>query len=153
MAKVNHKHKEKKGSQKTNFEEVLKGVGLKATPHRVLVLDFLNKEKKPFSAGDIFEKLKKEKMDKVTVYRTLEILEKNGLVKRVVAGEREARYELVDFEHDHHHIICIKCNKIEGFVGCEADDLVAKIVKKNKNFKTISHHTFDIYGVCKGCGK
>lgn len=151
MAKVSDKHKNK--VKKTDFEELLKKAGLKATAHRVLLLEFLDKNKKPFSAGDIFEKLEKDKLDKVTVYRTLETLERNGLVKRVVTGEREAKYELVDFDHDHHHIICIKCRKIEGFVGCEADELVAKIVKKNKNFKTISHHTFDIFGVCKECGE
>lgn len=137
--------------KKNDFEEILNKAGLKKTEVRLLLLDFLSKTKAPLSANTIFEKLKKNKLDQVTIYRTLDSFLEKGLIKKVETGKREAEYELIDEHDDHHHMICVKCNKIEDFVGCDSEKLVINALKKSKNFKKITHHSFDLFGLCETC--
>ncbi|MEK7588944.1 MAG: Fur family transcriptional regulator [Patescibacteria group bacterium] len=134
-------------------EGILNKAGLKKTEARLHIVQFLLKSKKPNSPQIIFEKLQKEGIDKVTVYRTLESLEKKGLVKRVNTGEREAQYELTDTHEDHHHIICLNCKKVSDFTGCDAEHLIQKAMKQVKDFSSVSHHSFDIFGICNSCAK
>jgi len=134
-------------------EEVLEKSGLKKTEPRLKLLNFAQKNKKIFSALDAFQALEKEGIDKVTIYRTLESFLKKGIIKRVDTGKREAEYELIDEEHDHHHIICITCKKIEDFTGCDSEIFVKNALKSSKSFKNITHHSFDLFGVCNSCSK
>jgi Fe2+ or Zn2+ uptake regulation protein len=134
-------------------EAILNKAGLKKTLPRVALLELLLTSKKPISANILFEKLKKDKADKVTVYRTLDVLEKKGLIKRVNTGEREAQYEIADHIEDHHHVICLSCKKISDFTGCDADILITKALKQVKDFKLIKHHSFDLFGICNACSK
>lgn len=134
-----------------NNEEILDNAGLKKTDIRLLLVNFFSKNKKPQSASLIFEKLKKNKLDQVTIYRTLDTFLKKGIIKKVDTHKREAEYELLDQKNDHHHIICIKCNTVEDFTGCESEKLIKNALKKSKKFKKISHHSFDLFGICKSC--
>jgi len=134
-------------------ETILEKSGLKKTGPRLSFIEFFQKNKKPSSALYIFQTLEKEGIDKVTIYRTLESFLKKGIIKRVDTGKREAEYEFIDEEHDHHHIICIKCNKIEDFTGCESDKFIKNALKKSKSFEKITHHSFDLFGICNSCNK
>lgn len=145
--------KDKLKDRANESEVVLNKAGLKKTLPRVALLDLFFKIKKPISASILFEKLKQEKVDKVTVYRTLEILEKKALIKRVNTGEREAQYELQDHTDDHHHIICLECKKVSDFTGCDSEGLINKALKQVKDFKSITHHSFDLFGICNACSK
>lgn len=133
------------------YEEILAKKGLKKTEVRILLLNFLSKNKKPISATQILIELKKNKLDQVTIYRTLDAFLEKGIVKKVETGKREAEYEIIDEKNDHHHMICIKCNQIEDFTGCDSEKLVLNALKKSKNFKKISHHSFDLFGLCNNC--
>ncbi|MBP9802767.1 MAG: transcriptional repressor [Candidatus Pacebacteria bacterium] len=134
-----------------NFEQILNKAQLKKTEVRLLLLDFLSKTKTPLSANTIFEKLKKNKLDQVTIYRTLDSFLEKGLIKKVDTGKREAEYELIDEHDDHHHMICIKCNTVEDFTGCDSEKLVLNALKKSKKFQKITHHSFDLFGICESC--
>lgn len=138
---------------KNSKETILEKSSLKRTIPRLRFIEFFQKNKKPSSALDIFNTLSKEGIDKVTVYRTLESFLKKGIIKRVDTGKREAEYELIDEEHDHHHIICIKCKKIEDFTGCDSENFVKNALKSSKSFKNITHHSFDLFGICNACSK
>lgn len=127
--------------------------GIKSTDARHAVLDVVNSAQKPLSAKDIFKKVEKKKIDRVTVYRVLEFFEKKGLIRRVDTMEREIKYETSDTKSDHHHVICTNCKKVADFTGCDADKLITKALKQVKNFKNVSHHTFDIFGLCNSCAK
>ncbi|MFM7088201.1 MAG: Fur family transcriptional regulator [Candidatus Paceibacterota bacterium] len=133
--------------------EFLSFFGLKKTEARMAVLSVLLSTKKPLSAGMLFESLKKHGIDKVTVYRTLDTLEEKGAIKKVATGEREMKYELVHGGDDHHHVICLKCKKMADFTGCNADALIKKALAQVEGFHSVSHHTFDIFGLCTKCSK
>ncbi len=137
----------------TQSQILLDSVKLKKTDARLALLDFLAQNKKPLSVNAISEKLSKKGVDKVTVYRMLEAMAKKGLIRRVDTGEREAQYEIIDASKDHHHIICLECKKVSDFTGCDSEILIAKALKQVKDFKSISHHSFDLFGICNECAK
>lgn len=122
-------------------EDLLKQVGLSKTQARELILDFLQKHKTLFSAGDIFQALSGS-LDRVTVYRNLETLEKAGLVFKEFS-EKEALYYLADKQH--HHITCQKC----GYQQCLPCN---HIFQKIKNFSQIKHQLV-LTGLCNKCNK
>ncbi len=88
--------------------------GLKKTEPRLLLVDLILDAKKPLSASEIFAIFKIKKIDKVTVYRTLETLEEKGFIK---------------------------------------NSLIKKALAQTKEFKNITHHSFDLFGVCIKCAK
>ncbi|MCX6753486.1 MAG: hypothetical protein NTV03_00275 [Candidatus Nomurabacteria bacterium] len=47
------------------------------------------------------------------------------------------------------------CKKVSNFDGCKtaSDSLISKALKQNKDFNSISHHSFDLFGVCNKCSK
>jgi Fur family peroxide stress response transcriptional regulator len=79
-----------------------------------------------------------------TVYRTLETLEKIGLVKRVCFWGNSARYDANTSEH--HHLICEKCGRIEDI---DFDQRLA-IPENLQGFKTDTY-SVNIYGLCPEC--
>lgn len=133
--------------------EILNLSGLKKTEQRLFVIEELLKSKHPISVGDLLLVLKKNGIDKTTIYRTLEFLEKKGLVKSVHTGTREMKYEISDHTNDHHHVICLTCNKVSDFTGCGADSLIENALRQVKDFKSIAYHSFDLFGVCNSCVK
>jgi Fe2+ or Zn2+ uptake regulation protein len=137
-------------SKETQSASLLGKAGLKKTDARLLLLDVLSKNKKPLSVKEI---VSKTQGDKVTIYRMLEAMTKKGLVRIVGTGEREAQYEIIDHHDDHHHIICLDCKKVSDFTGCDADILINKALKQVKDFRQITHHSFDLFGICNSCSK
>jgi Fe2+ or Zn2+ uptake regulation protein len=129
---------------------LLDKAGLKKTDSRTALLGFLSKNKKPLSVKDIISKLPG---DKVTMYRMLEAMSKRGIVRRVDTGEREAQYEIIDLQDDHHHVICLDCKKVSDFTGCDADSVITRALKQVKDFQRITYHSFDLFGICNTCAK
>lgn len=133
-------------------QKAIKNAKLKLTPTRILVLELLHKNHKPLSVKDIYQKLEKEKLDQVTIYRVLNSFAKAGLVRTVEFGDGQSRYEMKD-EHDHHHIVCEKCYKVSDFTGCIAPEITKKALVQAKDFASITRHSFELFGVCKSCVK
>ena len=96
-------------------------------------------------------KLAKEQGLKVslsTVYRTLNTLSAQGQVQ-ALAGEHGRRYEASDGDHDHDHLICVKCGLTIEF----EDELIrgfGKTVADRKGYE-YKHSRFDILGLCQPC--
>ncbi len=121
------------------YKERLKRAGYKLTKPREILLDYLSKNDHPKSAGDIYKGIKK-KLDKVTVYRILEVFEDVGVVFKE-HNDTESLYYLA--EEQHHHIICRKCGRSEC-VPCQ------HMFNSIKNFKNIKHQ-LTLTGLCNKC--
>jgi len=134
-----------------NLEEILKQHNCKVTRARILILQSFSNGCHPLNAEEIYKSIKKTNTDKVTVYRTLALFDKNNIIKKVNVLEDSVYYELNS--DDHHHIICSKCHKTSSFTGCHVDNLINSALKQNKNFKTISSHSIDLFGICTNCSK
>ena len=134
----------------TNFKKE----GLKKTLARTAIIDILIKIKKPIDVSEIIEKLNKMKInvDRVTVFRNINLLVKKGLIDKVEFNEGKYRYEIASLPH-HHHLVCTKCGNVGDI---ESDSLhseidkISKIVKKTYNFR-IEEHKVEFFGKCKTC--
>ncbi len=126
----------------------LKQTGFKITAPRKEILNILSTQ--PLGAQEVFEVLKQKGFnpDLVTVYRTLELFTKLGLVRKTQFEDKTARFELISGQKHHHHLVCIKCGSIEDAVINE--DLFIKQIKKQSNFK-VERHALEFFGFCKNC--
>ncbi len=128
------------------FVKKCKELGLKITPQRLAVYEVLLKSRNHPTVDEIYEEVKKmyPYVSLATVYRTLETLERIGLVKRVCFWENSARYDANTMEH--HHLICESCGKIEDIeVGGEI-----QIPEELKGFKVFGY-SINVYGLCPEC--
>lgn len=106
-----------------------------------------------FTADDLFIQLNKKGKDisRATVYRTLELLERSGLVSKIQMQSGKRLYEHI-FGHPHHdHLICQKCGKMVEFHSTGIEELQKRVALEN-NFK-MTGHCLKIYGICSDCQK
>ena len=129
----------------------------KMTPQRRIVLQiFLDRPGEHLSAEDVHGILRSNRLEigLATVYRSLELLNKLGLLQKMEFGEKRARYELKKFDengHQHHHLICKKYDKVIEFSEDMLEGLEQKIAE-TCNFNIIDHQVL-FYGYCQECAK
>lgn len=82
-----------------------------------------------------------------TVYRTLDALEKLGVVDHVHLGHGKAVYHLTDDSHQ--HIVCEKCSSVEE-VPYELFTELDKQLTRRYHFKMRMNH-FAVIGICRNC--
>lgn len=129
------------------------------TVPREAILDLLSRTSKHLSAKEIYSSLYKShpEIGMTTVYRTLDLLARMGLVTKLVLGDGQSRYEFKsgDREKHHHHLVCTKCGKIIDYSEFLDEELefVRKTEKKLEtkyDFK-IQDHNIEFLGLCKKC--
>ena len=132
----------------------LKKKGYRFSAVRNCIINEFDKNKAPLSAPDLHAMLKKNKLsvNKTTVYRELDALEREGIILKMQLKDNKKWYELTSREH-HHHIICTNCNKVEDFDGCDSNKIINKALKQAPSFAEITSHNFDFFGLCKSCAK
>ncbi len=134
---------------------VLKEKGYKLTRQRKAVIKaIVSGEKEHLSVEEIHKIAKKlePRIGFATVYRTVTLLQDLNVLQRVDWDSERSRYELVsDQAHYHHHLICVKCGKVEEVNEDLLDELESKIESRNK-FKVINH-VLIFYGLCEECRK
>ncbi len=136
------------------LREKLKEKGYKLTPQRRSILDIiLETEGKHLSAEEIYDLVKDRCPDigLATVYRTMQMFDEVGLVYKHNFDDGRSRYELnhQNEDHQHHHLICIGCNKVIEVEEDLLEQLEAGIEKKY-NFR-INNHNVKFFGYCENC--
>ena len=90
-----------------------------------------------------------------SVYRNLAVLERAGVVHRVVGTDEFARYELAeDLTRHHHHVICAACGAVEDFtLASRVERTIADAAGTAATGAgyTAAHHRFDVIGLCAQC--
>ena len=108
--------------------------GLKITPQRVMILEAIYKLSNHPTADNIIEYIKESYPNVATgtVYKVLDTLVENGLIKKVTTDENVMRYDgLVE---NHHHLYCSEYDLIEDYHDEELDKLLRDHFK-NKHIK------------------
>ena len=77
-------------------------------------------------------------VSRATVYRTIDVLVKNNLVRKMELGDGRALYEHKADDEHHDHIICLETGKIIEFYNEELEKLQDEIVKKH-GYKLVRH--------------
>ena len=121
------------------------------TPAREAIIDFFSISKSPADAADILKFLRSKNLNtnKVTVYRNLENLYKNGTLERLEFGEGKFRYEII--KNHHHHLICQNCGRVEDVEGEFVKDMETQI--QDKSGFLVKSHSLEFFGLCKDCQK
>jgi Fe2+ or Zn2+ uptake regulation protein len=90
-----------------------------------------------------------------SAYRNLAVLERSGVVHRIVTADEHARFELAeDLAGHHHHLVCGSCGRVEDFTVSAAlerslEAALAKVAD-GSGFQ-VDHHRLDLVGRCTEC--
>jgi len=132
------------------FRSYLKSKGLKFTPQRSFILKEAFFFQGHFNVDQLYEKLRK-RISRATIYRTLSLLVKGGLIEETFRCQDKGSYEYI-FERKHHdHLLCIKCGKIIEFREDKIEKLQEEVCKRY-GFTPIEHR-LGIKGYCEECSK
>lgn len=131
--------------------DILKQEGIRITPQRHAVLEYLLDSKAHPTADDIYKALENKfpNMSVATVYNNLRVLRKVGLVRELTYGDDSSRFDCNMTEH--YHIMCEDCGKIVDFHYPPLDE-VESLAEKVTGFE-VSHHRMELYGKCDECKK
>ncbi len=132
---------------KNGFIEQLKQRGYKLTKQRQAILDVLMDLERPLAtAQHIFEKVVEINpgINYSTVYRNLDVLVQEGILRKIAFDQGAAYYELMDGKH-HHHLICKGCGKVQCVEYCPLRDM-----PMNAGFVP-TDHSFEVFGFCQEC--
>ena len=129
--------------------------GYRITAPRRAVLDALATTQEPRTVAQLHRALGGERVNLVSVYRTVKLLCDVGLVRATDAVQGQRRYELAEpFTAHHHHLICRQCAQIEDLDGCLLDvDVLARLgrrVRQSHRFR-VTDHELRFFGVCRRC--
>ncbi len=104
------------------------------------------------SAEDLYERLKAEgsRISLSTIYRTLKLMARMGILRELELAEGHKHYELNQpYPYHHHHLVCVKCNRTIEFKS----DSVLKI-----GSKTAQHEGYrlldcqlTVHAICPEC--
>ena len=120
--------------------EALKKEGLRFTEQRKSIWDEITSSDDHREAEDIFLALRKKNVNvsRATVYRTIDVLVKNNLVRKLDIGDAPSKYENKIDSHHHDHMICLETGDIIEFYNEELENLQHEIAKKY-GYKVIRH--------------
>lgn len=135
----------------TRFQELLQQQGLKLTSERTALVREIFAIHYHFEADELLFKMKEKnvKISRATVYRTLELLVKFNMVRRVHLGEDHYHYEHVSGNSHHDHLICTACGGVIEFHDEILESRQLEICEKKKFTPTF--HNLQILGVCDPC--
>ncbi|HWS72173.1 MAG TPA: transcriptional repressor [Thermoanaerobaculia bacterium] len=133
------------------FQHFLVREGLKLTNERAALVREIFAIHYHFEADELLFKMKEKsvKISRATIYRTLELLVKSGMVRRVHLGEDHYHYEHVTGDSHHDHLICTTCGSVIEFHDPELEKRQREICARRKFTPTF--HNLQILGVCDVC--
>jgi Fur family ferric uptake transcriptional regulator len=130
------------------FTKLLSDHNQSVTKPRLLVFDQLV-DKEPQTIAELYKELTGS-IDRVTLYRTIDLFEKLGIVQRVYVGWKY-KIELTDlFSHHHHHISCLTCGKLSAITEDHKLEALITELARRQHF-TAQRHQIEIQGLCNDC--
>jgi len=138
-------------SEHDTFKGFLEELGLKFTSQRKAVLEAAFDIHRHFDAENLVEILRNrnKRISRATVYRTLDLLVRCGLVRAMELGEARKMYEHIMGHKHHDHLICTECGRTIEFDDGLIEALQEQVCDK-LNFEA-QRHSLRIFGVCERC--
>lgn len=133
------------------WDSKLRQLGYRITPQRQLVLEAIE-ELKHATPEQILVTVSK-KMNGInlsTIYRTLDVLEKVGLVSHSHLGHGAPTYHSLE-EETHIHLVCSNCETVQS-ITADVMEYTVRALRADRAFEVdVSHVTF--HGLCNKCSK
>ena len=101
--------------KRSEFLELFRAKGIRITPQRMAVYEVLARDGSHPTAESIHARLRSgmASLSLATVYRILEFLEREGLLRRVSTTDAAGRFDANLSQH--HHLVCRVCGKMTDF--------------------------------------
>ena len=130
------------------LKQILHKKNLRYTQQRQEVWDEICSTNEHRDAEDIYNSLRKRQtnVSRATVYRTIDILVKNNLVRRLDLGDGRSRFENKMGIAHHDHIVCLDCRKIVEFMNEEIEEIQEQVAKE-MGFEIV-RHVHQLFGRC-----
>jgi Fur family ferric uptake transcriptional regulator len=127
--------------------------GLRMTRQRRTILSIVETAKQHLDASQILRKARRldSGIDRVTVYRTLNLLKRHGLVDELdlMHLQGEKHYYERRPQRDHIHMACLRCGKIAEFESNLFDRLKGQIQRECRFHVVVSR--LEVGGYCAEC--
>jgi len=136
------------------FQDYLNSQRLKFTrPRRLIFKEIFSSKKVHPNAYEIHRRLKRkgQKVSLATIYRTLNLLVKCGLVSEIDFGEDHSHYEPDVVKAAHGHLVCLSCGEVKEFSHERIQTILYKIGKES-HFMT-DKFSIQVFGYCANCQK
>jgi Fur family ferric uptake transcriptional regulator len=135
-----------------DYTQLLKSFKVGPTPRRVAVLRAIGEAPRPLPAADLLAAVRHRlPMNKVTLYRTLDLLVDRGLIVRLSGGDRAFRYGMgATYHHpEHPHLLCLECGELE----CLNPEMIPAFRKRSviRGKGVIRSVDIRYKGVCESC--
>ncbi len=137
-----------------NYQNLLNAADLDATDNRMNILEVIGNNSYPLSASDIFKILERTgSINRVTVYRILDLLVEHKVVERISTGGRAFYYGMAPNENHrpHPHFYCKRCGQMDCLnpesLNVDSDALWKTFAGR------IDKVEVRVDGICKNCMK
>jgi Fur family transcriptional regulator, ferric uptake regulator len=134
------------------FQAYLRSRGLKMTRARELVFrEILSSPGIHPNADEIHRRLRAKKRDvgQATIYRTLNLLVRSGLVTALDLGEGHSHFEPDRDESGHGHLICLSCGRVQEFAQAGIQEAILRIGEREGYH--LDKFSLQVFGFCAGC--
>lgn len=134
-------------------EKLLRDHGLRVTPQRMAILDFVRDSRSHPTADEVYNAVREAHpaISLNTIYKSLEAFEKVGLVTRFVIGDRSNhRYDFNTTTHVHH--LCIQCGRVADVPIEDSEELwdfIDSISREQDG--NVERAEINLIGKCREC--
>jgi Fe2+ or Zn2+ uptake regulation protein len=127
--------------------------GIRMTAQRRAILRVIETATKHLDASQILRKarIRDASVDRSTVYRTLDLLKRQGLVDELdlMHLKGEGHYYERKLGLDHIHMACLRCGKITEFVSETFESLKTQLERDCRFHIVVSR--LEVGGYCSAC--
>ena len=146
-----HRHHRDHAHDPPAGPERLRGRGRRLTQQRTLIWEALAaRPDAHLSADEVLSQVQRRlpHVNPSTVYRTLDLLVEEGLVRRSDLGAGRSFYEPAH-EHSHHHLVCERCGRV-AHVHDDALGTLRDAVERESGFR-VGDGELALFGLCADC--
>lgn len=129
--------------------------GIRMTQQRRAILQVIETADRHLDASQLLRRARKNdaSVDRATVYRTLSLLKKQGLIDELdlMHTEGDKHYYERRTGKDHIHVTCLRCGNVTEFQNDHLERLKSELQSQGKFHIVVTR--LEIGGYCQRCSK
>jgi Fur family transcriptional regulator, ferric uptake regulator len=133
-----------------NAADRLDQAGARLTEPRRRLAALVDRQAGPFTAAGLLDAARKERLPvgRATVFRTLSLLEQQGVVERIDLPSGDHAYVACARDH-HHHAVCVVCGRVTDLPDLDVGVSIAELSRRSGY--EIESHRIELFGRCPDC--
>ena len=139
-----------KAAAMATFTQFMSQHKLRRTPERFAILEKVFDMSTHFSIDALHSQLDDSgyHVSRATVYNTIELLTRCGLVRRHTFAAQSPQYEKISGLTKHYHLVCSRCGKVKEIKDAEIDQILG--TRRFGKFHP-AYIDLNVYGLCATC--